>query len=79
MIIGLSLVLEEQSAVGDVVEVLQPLKVGDGDTAGVDVQVGDDQNVPLHEDAVGGGRGRAVGRLGDDLKGKTPVKLVTVY
>lgn len=48
MVVGLSLVLEEQSSVGDVVEVLQPLKVGDGHTAGVDVQVGDDENVAIH-------------------------------
>ena len=43
VVVGLPLVFEGEPAIGDVVEVLQPFKVGDGDTFGVDVHVGDDQ------------------------------------
>lgn len=47
MIVGLSLIFEGKSTIGDVVEVLEPLEVRDGHTTGVDVQVGDDQNIAL--------------------------------
>ncbi len=44
MVVGLPLVLEGEPPVGHVVEILQPLEVGDGHTARVDVHVGDDQH-----------------------------------
>lgn len=67
MIVGLSLILKGQTTVGDVVEILQPLKVGDGHTTGVDVHVGDDENVLGLENLVSGGGDGTVGGLGDDL------------
>ena len=47
VVVGFPLILEGQTTVGDVVQVLQPLKVGDGDTAGVDVHVRDNQATVL--------------------------------
>ena len=49
------------------VQVLQPLKVGDRDTTSVEVQVGNDQAFLIEEDLVSGGGDWAVGTLGDDL------------
>jgi len=68
MVVGLALILEGQATVRDVVQVLQPLEEGDGDTTGVDVQIGNDQDVAIDEDLVGSGGGGAVGSLGNDLK-----------
>lgn len=42
MVVGIFFVLEGQSSVGHVIDVLQPLEVGHGDTSGVDVQVWND-------------------------------------
>lgn len=39
MVVGVSLIFEGQSAVTDMIQVLQPLKVGDGHTTGIQVQV----------------------------------------
>ena len=47
VVVALSLVLEGEPAVRDVVQVLQPLKVGDSDTTSVDVHVGDYQAAVL--------------------------------
>jgi hypothetical protein len=44
VVVGLPLVLEGEPAVGHVVEILQPLEVGDGHTPSVDVHVGDDEH-----------------------------------
>lgn len=66
MVVGILLILEGQTSEADVVQVLQPLEVGHGDTAGVDVQVGDDQNVTFQQDLVRVDRGRPVGSLSDD-------------
>ncbi len=49
------------------VQVLDPFEVGDGDTTGVHVEVGQDHDVALEELLVGIGGGRSVGTLGDDL------------
>ena len=49
------------------VEILQPLKVGDGDTACVDVHVGDDQHFLVPEDGVGSWGDGAVGSFGNNL------------
>lgn len=68
MVVGLALIFEGQTSVWDVVEVLEPLEEGDGDTTSVDVQVGDDEDVAVDQDLVGG-RGRGtVGGFGDDLE-----------
>lgn len=68
MIVGLALILKGKTSIGDMVEVLEPLEEGDCDTTSVDVEVGNDQDVAVNEDLVGGwGRG-AVGGFGDDLE-----------
>ena len=54
VVVGLALVLEGQSSVRHVVQVLQPLKVGDGDTSGVDVQIRNDKNLFVSQDGVAG-------------------------
>jgi hypothetical protein len=44
VVVGLPLIFKGQPAVGHVIEILEPLKVGDRHTASVDVHVGDDQH-----------------------------------
>lgn len=39
MVVGVSLIFEGQSAIADVVQVLQPLKIGDGHTSSIQVHV----------------------------------------
>lgn len=39
VVVGVPLILESQSSVADMVQVLQPLKVGDGDAAGIQVHI----------------------------------------
>lgn len=67
MVVGFAFILEGQATVRNVVEVLEPLEERHGDTTGVDVQVGNDENVAIEENFVGGGCGWAVGSFGDDL------------
>ena len=67
MIVGLSLILEGQTAIGHVVQVLQPLEVGDCHTTGVDVHVGNDQAAVLLQDLVTSRGNRAIGSLTNDL------------
>ena len=67
VVVGLTLVLEGETSVRNVIQVLEPLEVGDGDTAGVDVHVGNDQGVVVPQDDVGSGGDRAVGSLCNDL------------
>ena len=49
------------------VEVLEPLEVGDRHTTGVDVHVWDDQATVLSQNVVTSGSDGAVSRLGNDL------------
>ena len=67
MVVGLSLILEGQTTVGHVVQILQPLKVGDCDTTSVDVHVWDDETVLVLQDLVSSGGDGTVGGLSDDL------------
>ena len=67
MKIGIFFVFKGESSIGDVVEVLQPLKVGNGDTTGVDVKIRDDENRFGQENFVCGRRSRSVGAFGDNL------------
>lgn len=67
MVVGLALILEGETSVRHVVEVLEPLEEGDGDTTRVDVQIWDHQDVALDEDLVCRGCGRSVGCLRDYL------------
>lgn len=68
MVVGLALILERQTAVRDVVQVLQPLEERHRHTTGVNVQIGNDQDVAVNQDLVRSGRCRSVGSLSDDLK-----------
>lgn len=63
MIVRFAFIFERETTVGHVVEVLQPFEEGDGDTSGVDVEIGDDQDVAVDEDLVRGGGRRTVGRF----------------
>lgn len=67
MVVGFTFVFECETAVRHVVQVLEPLEEGDGDTTSVDVQVGNDENVAIDEDLVGSRGSGAVGCLGDYL------------
>ena len=49
------------------VEVLEPLEVGDRHTTGVDVHVWNDQATVLSQNVVTSGSDGAVSRLGNDL------------
>ena len=59
--------LPGESAVRDVVQVLEPFEVGDGDTTSVEVEIGNDEALVLDEDIVSFGSDGAVGTFGDDL------------
>lgn len=50
------------------VQVLEPLEERDGNTTGIDIQVGYDQNVAINEYLISSGRGGTVGSLGNDLE-----------
>jgi len=63
----LDLVLLGKTAGSDVIEVLQPLEVGAGDTTTVDKHVWGTDNTATLEDNLGGVSGRAVGTLEDSL------------
>ena len=49
------------------VEILEPFKVGDGDTAGVEVKIGNDELLVGDEDFVAAGSDGTVGALGENL------------
>lgn len=65
--VGFALVFECQTTVRDMVQVLQPLEVGNSYTTSVDVKVGDNQNVAFNEDLVCSWGSWSVGSFGDDL------------
>ena len=67
VLVGLPLVFEGQASVGDMVEVLQPLKVGHGDTTSVDVHVWDDKAAVCLQDCISSRCHRSVGGLSDDF------------
>lgn len=71
VVVGLALVLECQTTVRDVVQILEPLEERHGHTTGVDVQIWDDQDVAIDQDLVGGRGGRTVGSFGDNLKSES--------
>jgi hypothetical protein len=50
-----------------VVEVLEPFEVGDGDTASVEVEIGNDELLVGDEDFVAAGSDGTVGAFGQDL------------
>lgn len=75
MMVRLPLVFEGKTTVRDVVQILEPLKVGDRHTTSVDVQIRNDEDVPLDQDLVSGRSGGSVSSLGDDLKRKPSHRL----
>ena len=68
MVVGVLLVFEGKTTVADMVQVLEPLEVGNGDTTSVDVQIWDDKDVALLQDLIGFWGGWTVGTFSDDLK-----------
>lgn len=77
MLVRLALVLEGQTTVRHVVQVLEPFEVGDSHTASVNVKVGDDEDVSVEEDLVGGWGSRAVGSFGNDLCKQFPDNVIS--
>ena len=67
VVVGVLLVLEGQATVADMVQVLEPLEIGDGDTTSVDVQVWNDKHVALLQDLISLGGSWTVGTFSDDL------------
>lgn len=59
--------LSEETTPSDVLEVLKPLKVGDGHTTSVAENVGKEADSLGQENLLGGSRGRAIGGLDDEL------------
>ena len=60
--------LPGESAVRDVVQVLEPFEVGDGDTTSVQIQVGNNQNFLVEKDLLGFRCHWAVGAFTDDFR-----------
>ena len=67
MKVGIPFVFKGETSIGDMVKVLKPFKVRDGDTSGVDIQIGDDKDGLRQEDFVSRRGGRAVRSFSDDL------------
>ena len=68
MVVGVALILEGKATKADVVEILEPFEVGDGDTTSVHEHVRDDEDVTFQQDLVSGNSCRPVGTFSDDLK-----------
>jgi len=66
MVVSFPLILEGQTSVGDVIEILQPLEVGHSDTTSVDVHVRDDEAALVLEDLVRCGGDGSISSLSDD-------------
>lgn len=67
VIVGFTLILEGQSTIGDVVQVLQPFEEGYSHTTSVDVQVRNNHNVPIDENFVSSGCSWSISSLTDDF------------
>ena len=59
--------LPSETTVRDVVKILQPFEVRNGDTTSVEVQVGNNKDLVLDEQFVSLGSDGTVGTFGDDL------------
>lgn len=75
MIVGLSLILERETTVRYMVQILQPFEERYCDTTGVDIQVWNDEDVPIYQNLIGGRCGRSIGSFGNDfrLHGRKPI------
>ena len=67
MSLSLDLVTLSQTARGDVIEVLEPLEVGAGNTTTIDEHVWGTNNTSAEEDLLGSVSGRAIGTLEDSF------------
>ena len=67
VVVGLPLVLEGQPPIGDMVEVLEPFKVGDSDTTSIEVHVRDHEATVVPQDLVSLGRDGTIGSFPNDL------------
>lgn len=67
VVVGVPFVFEGEPAVRYVVDVFEPFEKWYSHTTGVHVQIGNDEDILLKEDGVGGRGQRSVGSLGDDL------------
>lgn len=67
MIVRLSLVLERETTVRHVVQILQPFEEGYSNTTGVDIQVRNNEDVPIYQNLISGRGGRSIGSFGNDF------------
>lgn len=67
MVVGVAVILEGQSAVADVIQILEPLKIRHGDTTSIEEEVRQDKDTLLLQDLVSLHGCGAVGSFSDDL------------
>ena len=70
VVVGILLILPCEPTIADMVEVLEPLKVGDGHTSSVGKEVWDDQHPAVMKDSLSSNGGRTIGSLNNNLKGE---------
>ena len=78
MVVGFTFIFECETTVRNVVEVLEPFEVGNGDTTSVDVQVRNDKDVAIDQNLVGSRGSRSIGSFSDDLIVIQQVKYETI-
>lgn len=71
MIVGFTFILESKTTVGNVIQVLQPFKERNGHTTGINVQIGNNQNFAIDQNAIGGRCSWTVGSFSNNLRYKT--------
>ena len=67
VVVGFPLILKGQATIGDMVQVLEPLKVRDCDTTSIDVHVRDDKDSLGPQDIISLGSDGSIGSLSNDL------------
>ena len=67
MVVGVLLILPSESPVADVVEVLEPLKVGHGHTSSIGKEIRDDHHTTLMEDPLSSNGRWTIGTFRYDL------------
>ena len=67
VIVGILLILPCEFAVADVVQVLQPLKIGDSDTTSIGIQVRDHQHLSIMQNLLSRYGGGAIRTLSNHL------------
>lgn len=81
MVVGFSFVLERESAIRYVIEVLQPFEERHSHTAGVYVQIGNDENVLFEQYLISGRCRWTIGSFSNNLefKNKFELRLLLCY